>query len=430
MLKILRGYSVGVNFEGGKELERGRGLEKMATGDEFATELAGLLQRTFVVDEHIRIDAEKQLKKYEEQPGYLSGLFQLIAFMDGVPAEIRLSGSIYLKNMVRRSWDQNRAGLDGVSGSILRLDEAEKKVVRDNLLEALVRVNTDQKVREQLAETLKSIVMVDFPHNWPNLINLVMENLRMADDLRVLSALITLRNIAKVYEFKTMDKSDSGKDPREPLNTVVEVCFPHLLTLNASLEERLVNSGGMDETAHMLQRYVCKTFWSATQIALPPYILNSKDNFRMWMETLVITLRRPVPAEVMQGKLDPEELQQIPAWKVKKWLGHIMHRYFQRYGDPKRVDRHMEGEPALKEFASTFLNEYAAPITSAMLEVLSWPRTHGTPLSPRVANLALNYIDAAIIPAVTYNVIRPNVEVLLIEVSTTGQHRSVVRSDR
>mmetsp|Transcript_4301 Transcript_4301/g.12984 ORF Transcript_4301/g.12984 Transcript_4301/m.12984 type:complete len:1030 (-) Transcript_4301:111-3200(-) len=382
----------------------------MAQNEAFVQELAALLQGTLSADSNVRTEAEVRLKQLEMQPGYLSSLFQLIAVIDGVPIDIRQSGSIYLKNMVRRSWDHARASSDGSQPTTVLLDEGEKIVIRENLLEALV--HSDPRVRPQVAETLKYVVMVDFPTNWQNLIPSVMRNLETGEDRRLLAALIALRNIAKVYEFKS-ERTDRGTDPREPLNQVVQICFPRLLEVNASFEKRIVDSGGMDEFAHMLQRYICKTFWSATEFALPPYILESPENFRKWMEALVTALRRPVPAECINGRTDPEDLMQVPAWKVKKWLGHIMHRYFQRYGDPKRPPKNMKN---LAGFSEVFLREYAAPITSAMLEVLSWPVTLGTPISSRVANLALNYVDAAIVPAVTYDVISPNVEFLLTKV--------------
>mmetsp|Transcript_20947 Transcript_20947/g.85380 ORF Transcript_20947/g.85380 Transcript_20947/m.85380 type:complete len:1027 (-) Transcript_20947:2588-5668(-) len=358
-------------------------------------EVAGLLQGTLNNDADVRNHSAKQLELMESQAGYLSSLFRISAVVEGIHMEIRLSASIYMKNMIRRSWDQKG-----------KLHDAEKVLIRDNLMEALVFA--DPTVRPQIAETIKAVVIVDFPEKWPGLLQTIMNNLQSGDDRRLRAALIALRVVTKVYEFK-MEK-EGEVNPRAALNHVVEQVFPKILELNNALEQKLVETRGMDDFALELQRYIFKIFWSSTEFALPPYILNSNDAFRDWMHALVTALRRPVSAEATQGITDPDELGRHPAWKVKKWLGHIMHKYFHLYGDPQRV------RPHLKPFADNFLNNYAGPVTSAMLEVLSWPSQHGITVSPRVANLALNYIEQAIFPAITYAVIRERIDVFLTEI--------------
>lgn len=54
---------------------------------------------------------------------------------------------------------------------------------RGNILEALLR-ETDNSVRDILAETLKLVALVDFPDDWPDLVPTIVAQLQTGEVLR------------------------------------------------------------------------------------------------------------------------------------------------------------------------------------------------------------------------------------------------------
>jgi len=284
--------------------------------------------------------------------------------------------------------------------------ESEKEMVRNSVMDSLVWC--EPLVATQIAEAMKMIVNTDFPHRWPTLVPQIMEYLRSTEDRKVVAALTALRNIAKVYEFTRPTDTDN---PRKPLNDLVESSFPLLQQTMRALEEQVDSApqGHIrgDHPIHHKQKLICKIVYSATQYTLPPFVLGHADHFREWMRLLAVILTRPVPTV---DKADAQDLLKVPAWKTKKWIGHILHRTFHRYGDPKRVE-----SDELITFAQTFQREYAASLAGAMLSVLSWP-SQGLQLSSRVANLAINYLEASISPAATWQAMLPHIEILLTKI--------------
>eukprot|EP00181_Compsopogon_caeruleus_P001285 CAMPEP_0184690216 /NCGR_PEP_ID=MMETSP0312-20130426/31095_1 /TAXON_ID=31354 /ORGANISM="Compsopogon coeruleus, Strain SAG 36.94" /LENGTH=1052 /DNA_ID=CAMNT_0027147671 /DNA_START=124 /DNA_END=3282 /DNA_ORIENTATION=+ len=379
-----------------------------------------MLQGTLSSDAGIRRDAERALTVAESQGGYLVALFGVITadtshpMVAGNPA-VQQSGAIYLKNLIRRRWSmgvplkhaQKLGDSEGVSsgGGTQGIPENEKAMVRAHLMEALVRC--EPRVTLQLAEAMKIVAISDFPSRWPGLVEEIMKNLLSLDSQREYAALLALRNIVKVFEFKKPDTSAGGEDPRKPLNDLVETTFPHLLQILHRIQGEIIAGTGDLSFAHIKQRFICKIFWSSTQYTLPPHLLHNPDKFQNWVGILVHILTTTVPfVEVHESN---DELLRLPPWKTKKWIGHIFHRIFQRYGDPKHIP---DGEnPLMTRFSRTFLNEYAPVITSAMLQILSWHQ-----LSPRITNVAINYLEASISTAITWQVLVPHIESFLTKV--------------
>jgi len=379
-------------------------------------ELINLLQATLNPDSKIRKDAEKRLSDLEANSVYVSSLVYVLSAPNVSPV-IQQAASVYFKNLVRRAWDPTHireaaAAVGANAQEQASLTQDDKKAIRENLLEMMVA--SPLLVRTQLAETLKSIVSYDFPHAYPTLVPSVMANLTSGQPNRLDAALLALRNITKVYEFKPKTSVDGG-NPRAPLDRLVEVTFPTLLQLMAPIQNEIAKAdeAGDREGCRqwiMREKLVYKIFWSSTQFRLPPFIITHNDHFAGWVQVLLQSWTRPVRPELAVD-LQDSDLLLLPEWKVKKWIGHILHRFLQRYGDPKRVTD--DDDPQMPRFARAFLDTYASHITAAVLDLLAWPHSKQIRLSPRVANLALNYVDAAISPAKTYAVLQPHMGLLL-----------------
>lgn len=410
-----------------------------------AAEVLRLLRSSLCDQTELRLAGESGLSARELQPGCLAALFAITARHDAsVESHVRLAAAVYFKNLVRREWDR------------ATLHAPDTALVREGLVEALVAAPT--RVQSQLAEALKRVISADFPPAYPTLLPAILANLTSSQLDRVEAGLCALRCLAKVYEFKGV--ANAGKSPVVPLNDetldllaspegldaahaahrdqylqylhtntraaldhTVAATFPTLLAImrraESSIDEQMRGIAPLSIKPHEIQRTVCKIVWSCTQCALPPYLVDDLPGvFSDWMDAFLTALRRPVVGQLHPSEeaLDEDTLRRFPQWKVKQWIGHVVHRLFQRYSDPSRLNssgfKNHDMNSAAK-FAAFFRVTYAGPFTSAMLEVLSWDQGR---ISSRVANLALVYLETAIAPGVTYRIVKPQLEVLLTNV--------------
>ncbi|CAN0395894.1 unnamed protein product, partial [Phaeothamnion confervicola] len=209
-------------------------------------DLLGVLQDTFSNNREQRKAAEDALTRITASAGCIVMLLQFVV-ASGISRDIRQAASIAIKNAIRGRWDPRPDGAPPFSNQ-------EKELARGNILEALAR-ETDKSVRGILAECVKEISQVDYPDHWPDMLPTLEQQMRTGEPLRVLNALLALRKVVKVYEYKPKEK-------REPLMRIIATTFPLLQTMFATL---LPNDS--PEAAEVL-RLVLKIFWSATQFSV------------------------------------------------------------------------------------------------------------------------------------------------------------------
>jgi hypothetical protein len=153
---------------------------------------------------------------------------------------------IYLKNRINRGWS---ASTDVPSSKPLPQDE------QNNLKERLIPIlsTSTPQVRAQLIPILQKILNYDFPNKWPNFMDITLQLLTTNDANSVFSGLQCLLGICKVYRYK------AGEN-RTDFEKIVEVAFPHLLTIGNGLCDET-----SDEAGEML-RLVMKAYKHAIQV--------------------------------------------------------------------------------------------------------------------------------------------------------------------
>lgn len=341
-----------------------------------------------------------------DDPAHAAHLLRLAAGSDPLVAA---AAALRLKNLVR------------MSRSSPRIPDDARRLVRANLLPALASARASS-VEGVLAETTRWLVLLDFPARWPSLLNDVSEYLASPDPPRVHAALVALRQTVKCYEFKSRDPNkllatdpnDVGlQHPRQPLDEIAAFFFPTLLALYRNLDAVIAkpphpaDPSSRVNAAHA-QRLIVKIFWSCTQFILPP-CMGDVDTLNSWMAAFLETFRRPTLHPYID---DPDDVNEEPEWKTKKWIATVLTRFLKRYGSPKKVPI---DEPWTKQVAQVFKDRHAEKATTAMLEVLS-AETKGQQLSQRVAHLALDFIEEAIETAALWGVIHPHIDTLLARV--------------
>ena len=410
-----------------------------------------LLGSTLSQDVVERQAAESALHALNLQPGFLTALFRVATSPPASPQEValRLAAAVYLKNLIRREWQHTCPGENRTQHLHSYLDDANRDYVRREIVPTMGSV--DPRVRAQLSEALKRIVSADFPARYSYLMDQLMDTLVSGHPGRVEGGLVALRALAKVYEFKgaalasrvgaegdhvehtngSMNGSTCAdfeylhQNPSAALNYVVRIVFPVLLGIMRQLENT-IDTRNCDSLSRLqfdkpfeVQRTICKIFWSFTQYDLPTFLVEDLNGvFSDWMNIFLRALRRPVvPLPTADGRPPgEEELRRMPQWKVKQWIGHIVYRLFQRYSNPSRLNpcllRNFD-EETLTRFGDFFRRTFAAPFTEVMLEILSWDQRL---ISPRVANLALLYLESAVSPGLTYKVMKPRLELLITNI--------------
>lgn len=336
-----------------------------------------------------------------------------------VQFEVRQAAAIQLKNICRECWAErlNFAGLalaDAEGKKPPLLQDDDKQQVRPGLVAALLN-EPEKSLRDLLAETLHTIVIHDFPENWPDLIPSLLQMIEHgANDpsqgLRVHNALLALRKVCKRYEYKS-------KDQRGPLNEIVARAFPLLLPLG----QRLSSENEHSLEAAMMLKQILKIFWSSTQFYLPggndnepSPALTNPQSMQPWLDILQSALVKKLP-EASTG-LEPrgqpttvEERNAWPWWKVKKWAVQIMSRLFSRYGIPSYA------EDEAKQFAHYFSQNVATQFLGPICETLNL-RPSGQFCTDRVVHLCLTYVDLAVELSSTYKLLKPHLEFLLYQV--------------
>lgn len=110
--------------------------------------------------------ADKILKSIENEPGFSINLLHVIASTN-LSQSIRLAGALYFKNLIKRKW------LDGDGDGnnyLLPIDDVNK--IKLEIIDIMIQLPNQLQV--QIGEAITLIAELDFPHNWPNLIeNLV-----------------------------------------------------------------------------------------------------------------------------------------------------------------------------------------------------------------------------------------------------------------
>lgn len=354
-------------------------------------QLCGVLQGALSSEENQRKAAEALLQQHEGDRGQVVSLLR-IAAEPSVDLGVRHIAAITFKNAVKRRWDPEK------DGSYTPLAAEDKAVVRDNMLEALLRA--PPLVQSQMAEVFKSMVYCDYPDNWPGLLEAVYGHLTSRDEVRVHGGLMALRLMARKYEFR-------DEEERAPLVLIVDTNFPALLTILRGVLANPAAGAPAGLTPSHYVKLVLKVFWSATFMGIPTALLRD-DQLAGWVSALHDVLRRPPPAEHVPA--DPEDRAKLPWVKAQKWALHISYRLFTRYSNPGRCDKGND-----REFAKRFAPEASLQLLEDALALLH-PLASSGWLAPRCANLALQLVSAALEEKDAYRALKPHVDGLLLHV--------------
>ncbi|XP_058025657.1 importin-11 isoform X5 [Ahaetulla prasina] len=136
--------------------------------------------------------AEEQLKQWETQPGFYSILLNIFT-NHSLDINVRWLAVLYFKNGIDRYWRRM---------AVHALSEEEKSTLRAGLI-----ANFNEPVNQiatQISVLIAKVARLDCPRQWPELIPILVESVKIEDDLRQHRALLTFYHVTKTLASKRL----------------------------------------------------------------------------------------------------------------------------------------------------------------------------------------------------------------------------------
>ncbi|KAI3405828.2 CSE1 [Candida oxycetoniae] len=148
-----------------------------------------------LISQHSKL-AEQTLRSIENEVGFSINLLHLVASKN-LSASIRLAAALYFKNLVKRKWITE----DG-NNYLLPLEDVQK--IKSEIVDIMLKLPSQLQL--QIGEAITLIAECDFPHNWPNLVDTLVEKLSPTDFVTTKTILLVSHSIFK--KWRPLVRSD------------------------------------------------------------------------------------------------------------------------------------------------------------------------------------------------------------------------------
>lgn len=338
-----------------------------------------------------RQQAELLLKQAAQTPGFLGGCLDLITNSSTQPS-IAQAAALYFKNRIVRGW----ARQPGANGVRLEadIDQDERPVIRDRLLELLVRA--PPLLRQALFGVLSTVVLCDYPAHWPGLVTTALELMGSSDADLVYVGVLAFTEVARRYRWMENDK-------RPELDQLLVQVYPILLQLGTHLlQEQLDQAGEM-------VKLVLKAYKFATYFDLPVE-LQKPELVVAWGTFHVNVVNAAYPPQVMQQ--DKEVRLQNPWVKCKKWAFCNLFRLFTRYALLLQLLQRYDYPQYRQLFQDQFV-PLLLPVYFSRLEEWGLGQLW---LLEELLHYLLGFVEHAVKQKTTWGLVKPHVETLVAHV--------------
>lgn len=264
-------------------------------------------------------EAEKQLLVLEQRdPSFAISLLQLVA--ESNDPSIRLSGAIYLKNLVKKSWspeeDQQSIQIPSLS------TQDQRSLLKRHLLD--ISTSLPANLQLHLSEIISTISSYDFPDNWQELLPSLVSKLS-ANDYQINNGVLQIAH-AIFKKYRHAFRSD-------PLFAEINYVLQHfaepLLNLYKTTDS-YIDSNCNNKNAllilHQSLFLMNKIFYSLSSQDIPAYFedhvqefMNIFKKYLTYTNSLLIT--------------DEDDSEPGPLEKTQASICEIIHLYTQRYDE-------------------------------------------------------------------------------------------------
>ena len=340
--------------------------------------LAAVLSHTFDNDANVRNRAEAELATIESRPGYPSTLLHICVLP--LPLPIKQAAALRFKNRIKRHWlildREDEEGGGEERGQQLSLED--KRVIKENLYQAII---TQQQplIRIQLLESLRSIVDLDWPNDYPALepsIAATLGGWRHVDPSILHASLLCLYVLYRRFLFLVADRRDPILDHlNQQLAPSVLAVLQHYNTIDTPIANEITHAAVKLLSRATFSR-LSPNFRTLTPLVQPLY------------QQLIATLQRPSPFPTAEQQGD-QSLDQSSLWKAKKWAIRTLNRTLIRWAQPKDIQpaTNTKDGKAYKRFALLYQSKIEPAVFSTVIELLQQYSQHRCYLSAHVLDM-------------------------------------------
>jgi hypothetical protein len=256
-------------------------------------------------------------------------VLQLVA-SDGIDKAVRQAAAIYLKNRIRRNWDESttRGGseLPSNKSRFVALSATDRQALKQNILHVLI--SAPPIIQSQLRDALVVMVSNDFPDNWPGLAETVTAAVAQPYGPQTEGALIVLGVVLMQSRFQSKEK-------RAVPDAIIAQTFPGLVQLCSQqlaatpLDQAPPHLGKLLHRTFKCYRYTIHRELSAHQMA--------NESIMQWGTLFLQVVNRIIPES--QQPADIDERERTEWWKAKKWAYYILNFLYARFGSPSQLSK-------------------------------------------------------------------------------------------
>lgn len=136
------------------------------------------------------------------KPGFVKASLEILVDPE-ISDNVRVAAACSLKEHVVRSYELDNDGEEG-----FLLPQEDRTLLKDYVFEVFSRIKKHRSMRKTFQETIKKIVEIDFPDNWPNIAQTVLNSLASCSDFDALqNSLIVLSILVDFFDcsFQSMN---------------------------------------------------------------------------------------------------------------------------------------------------------------------------------------------------------------------------------
>lgn len=287
------------------------------------------LDRTMASDAGAIKQAENQLFQMQKEPGFTTFLLSATTD-DSVPMNVRISCAIYMKNKIQRCWSSKRDDAIQVE---------EQAILRENLIQSLIRNSDNAHIRPYLTESIRGILSNS--DNW-DLASAINELLSSNKREYIYPGLLLLFEVTINHRW---DMADS----REYIDNVIETVFPSVEVIAS----QLVNE--TDYKSNELLYLILKCFKYACLNNFPRYFTNL-EKLNSWIQLHLFLCSKPLPQDVMD--LEPGDRSLDKRVKCNKWAFGNLSRFLIKFSRTTKTITKEYVDYVFTHIVPTILTEY------------------------------------------------------------------------
>lgn len=150
------------------------------------------LAATLASDAAVRNDAERHLAELSTNEAFPISLISIASHVS-VPKDLRQSSVFSLKRLVLKKWSPSIEDYDGSTP----IADPIKEQVRHALLSLAISGDSEGQVIRAASDVVSKIASADFPEQWPNLLSIVLQQIRQVNPEQLHGPLIVLSSLVE-----------------------------------------------------------------------------------------------------------------------------------------------------------------------------------------------------------------------------------------